>query len=91
MNKHVKHNKENQQTQNNSEIVKLVEDNVWIGARAFVAPGLTIATGAIIGSGVYVIQNVERDSIVVGRPATKIKKRTYTNNNHRHESGYGLW
>lgn len=53
-----------------------IEDDVWIGMRAIIMPGVTIGKGAIIGAGAVVTKNVEPYSIVGGVPAQTIKKRT---------------
>ncbi|CAF3728302.1 unnamed protein product [Rotaria sp. Silwood1] len=53
----------------------IVEDNVWIGARALILPGLRIGTGSVIAAGSVVTKNVEAYSIVAGNPAKIIKQR----------------
>ena len=53
----------------------IIGDNVWICAGAFIAPGVTIGDGAIIGSRSNVINNVDSYTIVAGNPAKFIKKR----------------
>jgi putative colanic acid biosynthesis acetyltransferase WcaF len=50
--------------------------NVFIGARAFIMPGITIADNAIVGAVSLVTQNVDANSIVGGNPAKHIKFRT---------------
>jgi acetyltransferase-like isoleucine patch superfamily enzyme len=50
----------------------VIEDNVFIGARAIVLKGVTIGEGALIGAGSVVSKNVEAFAIVAGNPATKI-------------------
>jgi maltose O-acetyltransferase len=52
-----------------------IEDDVWIGARAIILPGLTIGRGAIIGSGSVVTKDVPPYAIVGGNPARLIKYR----------------
>ncbi len=54
----------------------IVGKNVFIGARAFVMPGVSIGENAIIGACSVVTRDVEPDSVVVGNPARFIKKRT---------------
>lgn len=54
-----------------------IDNNVWIGARACIIPGVNIASGAIIGAGAYVTQDVDKNTVVIGRPAVAIKKRVY--------------
>ena len=53
----------------------VINDHVWIGARALICPGVTIGEGAVVGAGSVVTRNVDPYTIVVGNPATKIKMR----------------
>ncbi len=53
----------------------VIEDNVWIGARAVILSGVTIHEGAIIGAGAVVTKDVEKNTIVGGVPAKKIRNR----------------
>jgi len=53
----------------------IVEDDVWIGARAIIMPGLKIAEGTIIGAGAVVTKNTNRGGIYAGVPAVLIKNR----------------
>jgi putative colanic acid biosynthesis acetyltransferase WcaF len=50
--------------------------NVFIGARAFIMPGITIEDNAIIGTSSLVTKNVAINSVVAGNPAKHIKYRT---------------
>lgn len=52
-----------------------VEDDVWIGARAILLPGVKIGQGSIIATGAVVTKDVPPYSIVGGNPARVIKKR----------------
>lgn len=54
----------------------IIEDDVWIGARAIVIGGIHIKKGAVIGAGSVVTKDVEPYSIVAGVPAREIKRRT---------------
>lgn len=59
-----------------SEAIPIViEDDVWIGARVIILPGVHIGKGSIIGAGSVVTHNVEPYSIVGGNPATLIRYR----------------
>jgi putative colanic acid biosynthesis acetyltransferase WcaF len=49
--------------------------NVFIGARAFILPGITIGDGAIIAANSVVTKDVEPWTVVGGNPAKVIKKR----------------
>lgn len=57
------------------EVASIIEDDVWIGNRVIIMPGLKIGTGSIIGAGAVVTKNVEPFSIVGGVPAKLIRKR----------------
>jgi putative colanic acid biosynthesis acetyltransferase WcaF len=50
-----------------------VEDECWIAARAFVGPGVTVATGAVVAAGAVVVKDVARGAVVAGNPARQIK------------------
>ncbi len=52
-----------------------IEDGVWIGARAFIMPGVTIGEGAVVAAGAVVIKNVEPWAVVGGNPAKVLKFR----------------
>lgn len=51
----------------------LIEDNVWIGAYAFILKGVTIGEGAIVAAGSVVTHNVAPNTIVGGSPAKFLK------------------
>ncbi len=53
----------------------VIEDDVWIGARATVLSGVRIGQGAIVAAGSVVTKDVEPYSIVAGIPAKHIKYR----------------
>lgn len=59
------------------EIAKPVTigENVWIGGAAIIMPGVTIADGAIVGSGSVVTRDVAAGATVVGNPARDINLR----------------
>ena len=49
-----------------------IADNVWIGRRAIVFPGVTIGQGSIVSAGAVVISDVPPNTVVAGNPARKI-------------------
>ncbi len=53
----------------------VIEDDVWIGARVIILPGVTIGRGAIVAAGAVVTKDVESYSVVAGVPAKAIKSR----------------
>ncbi|TCL61380.1 acyltransferase [Allofournierella massiliensis] len=52
-----------------------IEDNVWIGARVTILPGVTLGTGCIVGAGAVVTKDVPPYAIVVGNPGRVVKYR----------------
>lgn len=54
-----------------------IGDNVFMGARSMILPGLKIGDGAVIGAGAVVTKDVAPGDIVGGNPAKFIKKREY--------------
>lgn len=50
----------------------IVGNDVWIGTRAILLPGITVGDGAIIGAGCVVTHNVSPYAIVAGVPAKVI-------------------
>ncbi|OGM08898.1 hypothetical protein A2159_02765 [Candidatus Woesebacteria bacterium RBG_13_34_9] len=52
-----------------------IKDDVWIGTRVIILPGVTIGSGAIVGAGAVVSKDVPDWAIVVGNPAQIIRYR----------------
>jgi acetyltransferase-like isoleucine patch superfamily enzyme len=52
-----------------------IGDDVWIGARAVILPGVTIGSGSVIAAGSVVTRDVEPNAIVGGTPAKPIRSR----------------
>ncbi len=64
--------------ENNEAISKgniVIEDDVWIGARAIILSGIHIGQGAVIAAGAIVTHDVPPYAIVGGNPAKIIKNR----------------
>lgn len=53
----------------------IIEDDVWIGTRVIILPGVKIGKGSIIGAGSVVTKDVLDYSIVGGVPAKLIRHR----------------
>ncbi|SCB26868.1 putative colanic acid biosynthesis acetyltransferase WcaF [Bradyrhizobium shewense] len=49
----------------------VVEREAWIAADCFIAPGVTIGIGAIVGARTTVLRDVEARAIVAGHPAAQ--------------------
>lgn len=52
----------------------VIGNNVWIGDKATILPGVTIGDGAVIAANAVVTKNVEPYTVVGGNPARVIKK-----------------
>lgn len=56
-----------------------VEANVFVGARAFILPGVIIGEGAVVGASSLVTSNLPAWMVCVGFPCKPIKKREFAN------------
>lgn len=53
----------------------VIENNAWIGTDAFIGPGTTVCTGAIVAARAVVVKDVPALHIVAGNPARQIGMR----------------
>ena len=53
----------------------VIGNNVFIGAKSLLLPGIKIGRYAVVGAGAVVARNVDEYDIVAGNPATFIKRR----------------
>lgn len=53
----------------------VIEDDVWIGSRATILPGVNIGRGSVIGTGAVVTKSIPPFSVAVGVPAKVVKNR----------------
>ena len=53
----------------------IIKDEVWVGADVFIAPGVTIEKGAVIGARSTVLEDMPENMVCVGYPAKPIKVR----------------
>lgn len=56
-----------------------VGDDVWIAAEAFILPGVTVGSGAVVGARSLVVADVAPWMVVGGNPAKAIAKRALEN------------
>lgn len=52
-----------------------IGNDVWLGARVVVTPGVTIGDGCIVGAGAVVTKSIDANSVAAGVPAKVIKIR----------------
>jgi len=55
----------------------VIEDYVWIGAKATILPGVRLGKGCVIGAGAVVTRGIPAYSIAVGIPAKVVGQRTH--------------
>ena len=53
----------------------MLEDGAWVGASAWVGPGVTLGTHAVLTAGSVAAKNLEAFGIYRGNPAVLIKQR----------------
>lgn len=53
----------------------LIEDDVWIGDKATILPGVVVGKGCVVGANSVVTKSVPPYSVVVGNPARVVGKR----------------
>ena len=54
----------------------VIEDNVWIGSRALIMPGVTLGRGCVVAAGAVVMRDVPPRAVVFGVPARPVATRT---------------
>jgi acetyltransferase-like isoleucine patch superfamily enzyme len=52
----------------------IVEDDVWVGRRAVIMPGVRIGKGSVVASGAVVTRSVPPRSLAAGVPARVIRE-----------------
>lgn len=62
-----------------------IGNDVWIGDRVIILPGIRIGNGCIIGAGSVVTHNVSDFDIVAGNPAKVIRSRMRKGDNEKNE------
>jgi acetyltransferase-like isoleucine patch superfamily enzyme len=69
------HRVEDSHFQFESRAPVVINDHVWVGARATILPGVTLGRGCIVAAGAVVSRDVEPLAIVAGVPARKVGTR----------------
>ena len=52
-----------------------IKDDVWLGRRVMIMPGVTIGEGSVIGAGAVVTKDIPPYSVACGVPARVVKTR----------------
>jgi acetyltransferase-like isoleucine patch superfamily enzyme len=63
----------------------VIEDDVWVGARAMILRGVVVGRGAVVAAGAVVTKSVPSYAIVAGVPAHVVKYRWDIDTILRHE------
>lgn len=50
-----------------------IGDNVWIGTRAVIYPGVTIGDNSVVATAAVVVADVPANTMVIGNPARQVK------------------
>ncbi len=53
----------------------IIEDGVWIGAKAIITPGVTCSSHSMLTAGSVATKNMDAFGIYQGNPALKVKER----------------
>jgi acetyltransferase-like isoleucine patch superfamily enzyme len=64
----------------------VIGDDVWIGARAVILPGVQIGHGCVIGAGAVVTRSLPDGAIAAGAPARVIGRRAPVYPAHEHSA-----
>lgn len=64
----------------------IIEDGVWIGANAFIGPGVTIARNSVVGANSVVTKSIPANEIWGGVPARLIRRKTLVDEVRRKEA-----
>lgn len=56
-----------------------IEDDVYIGAKAFIGAGIRVGKGAVVGAGSVVTKDIPSYAVAAGNPAKVIRYRKLKN------------
>lgn len=70
----------------NEDLGVVIEDDVWVGARAVILRGVRVGRGAIVAAGAVVTKSVPPYAIVAGNPARVLRFRWDAETILMHES-----
>ena len=61
----------------------VIGEGAWVCARAFICPGITVGTGAVVAAAALAVKDVPPWTVVGGNPASAIKKRVLAGENRQ--------
>jgi putative colanic acid biosynthesis acetyltransferase WcaF len=61
-----------------------MERGSWVGARAVVCPGVTLAEGAVLAAGAVATRDLEAWGVYQGNPAVRVKERVVSEEGRRY-------
>ncbi|MDQ2844184.1 MAG: WcaF family extracellular polysaccharide biosynthesis acetyltransferase [Acidobacteriota bacterium] len=67
----------------------MLEDGAWVGARALVAPGVTLGTHAVAAAGSVVSKSIPAGQIHAGNPAVFVRRRSIKKSQNKAEGRLG--
>lgn len=67
-----------------------IGDDVWIGARVIILPGVSIGSGSVLGAGTIIARDVPPRAVVVGNPARVVRYRGRPSGVKRKQTVLGL-
>lgn len=59
----------------------VIENGAWVGARAVILPGVTVASHSVVAAGSVLAKSTEAYTIYAGNPAVAVKKRVIRESN----------
>jgi putative colanic acid biosynthesis acetyltransferase WcaF len=66
----------------------IIEDGVWIGAKSLVAPGVRVATHAVLTAGSTAVRNLDAYVIYQGNPALRQRTRIFSDAYVEHSAAF---
>ena len=68
----------------------IIEDGVWIGAKSLVAPGVRVATHAVLTAGSTAVRNLDAYVIYQGNPALRQRTRIFSDAYNKNSTAVAL-
>jgi putative colanic acid biosynthesis acetyltransferase WcaF len=68
----------------------VIEDGVWIGAKSLVAPGVRVASHAVLTAGSTAVRNLDAYVIYQGNPAMRLRPRVFSDACKGNKAAYSL-